>query len=75
MGGTPFHMEIEAYSRLSGAEPDYWEVSMLRALYRLNMAAADKRPKTGPSTPTVEVADGAGIKGLMRGMGAKRKAT
>lgn len=46
---------------------------MLRALYRLNMAAADKRSKSGPPTPTVEATDGAGIKGLMRGMGAKRR--
>lgn len=73
MGGTPFHMEIEAYSRLSGAEPDAWEISMLRALYRLNMAAADKRSKSSPAKSTVEVADGAGIKGLMRGMGAKKR--
>jgi hypothetical protein len=73
MGGTPFHMEIEAYSRLTGAEPDAWEVSMLRALYRLDMAAANKRSKSGPVNPTVEATDGAGIKGLMRGMGAKKR--
>lgn len=66
-------MEIEAYSRLTGAEPDAWEVSMLRALYRLHMAAADKQSKSGPPKPTVEATDGAGIKGLMRGMGARHR--
>lgn len=72
MGGAPFHLEIEAYSRLTGAEPDAWEVSMLRALYRLNMRVLDKKAKNPPK-PTTDAKDGAGVAGLMRGMGAKKR--
>ncbi|WP_309086388.1 hypothetical protein [Chelativorans sp.] len=71
MGGTNFHSEIEAFARLTGAEPSPWEVDMLRALFRVHMAALDKRSKQGPQRPTAEASDGAGVKGLLRGMGAK----
>lgn len=72
MGGTPFHTEIEAYSRLTGAEPDAWEVSMLRLLLCLRADAADKKSKAGKSAPKNEASDGVGVASLMRGLGAKK---
>lgn len=74
MGGVPFHGEIEAFARLSGADPEPWEVDMLRALYRLHMASIDKKSKAGAKDrpkSEIEVSDGAGVAGFMRGMGAK----
>jgi hypothetical protein len=76
MGGIAFHGEIEAFARLTGAEPDPFEVDMLRMLYRVQMASIDKKSKTSPKDqPKAEVAvsDGAGVVGFMRGLGAKKK--
>lgn len=76
MGGVAFHGEIESFSRLTGAEPDPFEVDMLRTLYRVQMASLDKKSKASPKDhPKSEVAasDGAGVAGFMRGLGAKKR--
>lgn len=73
MGG--FHTEILAFAFLTDARPDAWEVSMLRMIYRVHMAASEKkRQGKGGAQASVEVEarDGAGVAGLLRGMGAKK---
>lgn len=74
MGGTNFHTEIANYCALTGAEPTPWDVSMLRAVFRIHMASLTKKsgPGEGAATVDVDVADGAAVSGLLRGMGAKR---
>ncbi|MDG4676178.1 hypothetical protein P9A16_34405 [Shinella sp. 838] len=69
--------EIEAFSRLLREEMQPWEV---RALRRLDIAVrasaktpAGKSKKGEPAEPDalVSVKDGAGVAGLMKGLGAK----
>lgn len=47
MGGTDFHSEIIAYCVLTGAEPTPWDVAMLRAIFRIHMAASTKKTGQG----------------------------
>jgi len=74
MGGTNFHTEISSYCRLTGAEPSPWDVAMLRAVFRVHMGAAVKKPAPGEGViaTDVDATDGAAVSGLLRGMGAMR---
>ncbi|TPL06688.1 hypothetical protein [Mesorhizobium sp. B2-4-11] len=76
MGGTDFHSEIVAYSILTGAEPSPWDVAMLRAIFRVHMMSATKKPEPGQGPAVVadvDASDGAAVSGLLRGMGAKKR--
>jgi hypothetical protein len=75
MGGTAFYSELEAYQRVTGAEIDPWEASVLRSLYGVQIMGEAKRqkaPSGGTAKFEVTADDGAGVKGLMRGFGARK---
>jgi hypothetical protein len=68
--------EIEAYCRLTWTTLHPWEVDAIKALDIAVLRTSAKRRSKGKDEPEVtnevEASDGQGVKGLFRGMGAKR---